>query len=145
MTIPDANLILYAHNAADPDHDAARAWWTELMTGGARVGIPMVVVLAFLRLATSPRVLQDPLDVQQAGERVLSWFAAPTVHLIHPRPDHPRLLIGLLHQSGCSGNLTTDAHLAALAIEYNAELHSNDQDFGRFPGLRWKNPLKDRP
>jgi predicted nucleic acid-binding protein len=31
----------------------------------------------------------------------------------------------------------SDAHLAALAIEHNAELLSFDRDFERFAGLRW--------
>jgi predicted nucleic acid-binding protein len=51
-------------------------------------------------------------------------------------------MFGLLERLGTAGNLTADAHLAALAIEYQAELHSTDADFSRFSGLRWRNPLK---
>jgi len=43
---------------------------------------------------------------------------------------------------GTGGNLTTDAHLAALAIEHGAELCSCDADFSRFAGLRWLDPLR---
>ncbi|MDO8944662.1 MAG: hypothetical protein Q7U75_15880, partial [Desulfobacterales bacterium] len=58
----------------------------------------------------------------------------------HWRPRCVRVLFGLREHLGSAGNLTTDAHLAALCIEHQAELHSTDADFARFPGLRWKNP-----
>jgi predicted nucleic acid-binding protein len=40
-----------------------------------------------------------------------------------------------------AGNLVSDAHLAALAIDHGCELCSTDSDFSRFPRLRWRNPL----
>jgi uncharacterized protein len=51
------------------------------------------------------------------------------------------VLRGLVEPLGTAGNITTDAHLAALAIEHSAQLCSADTDFGRFRGLRWTNPL----
>ncbi len=50
------------------------------------------------------------------------------------------MLYGLLRPLGAAGNLVTDAHLAALAVEHAAELVSYDADFSRFPGLRWRTP-----
>ncbi len=38
-------------------------------------------------------------------------------------------------------DLTTDAHLAALALSHDAVLVSSDADFARFRGLRLLNPL----
>ena len=70
-----------------------------------------------------------------------TWLAQPYVTVIDPGPRHSGILFGLLESLGTAGNLTTDAHLAALAIEHQAELHSTDADFARFPGLRWTNPL----
>ena len=61
--------------------------------------------------------------------------------LIHPGDRHADILCDLLEAAGSAGNLTTDAHLAALAIEHQAELHSTDADMARFPGLRWTDPL----
>ena len=142
MIIPDANLILYAHNAADPDHKAARLWWEGLLTRDTAIGISIVVILAFLRLSTSPRVLQRPLTVEESAQHISSWFTMPSLHLIQPGRNHVEILLDLIRQTGSGGNLTTDAHLAALAIEHNAEIHSSDQDFGRYPGLQWKNPIK---
>lgn len=141
MIIPDANLILYAHNEADPDHAQSVAWWKRLLSGHDEVGIPIVVVLAFLRLTTSSRVLATPLSVDASCRRVETWFRAPPVRLISPGGGHIESLLSCLRAAGTGGPLTTDAHIAALAIEYQAEIHTADLDFGRFPGVRWKNPL----
>lgn len=144
MIIPDANLILYAHNEADPDHAQSVAWWKRLLGGADEVGIPIVVVLAFLRLTTSSRVLTTPLSVDASCRRVETWFKAPPVRLISPGGGHIESLLSCLRAAGTGGPLTTDAHIAALAIEYQAEIHTADLDFGRFPGVRWKNPLPQR-
>jgi predicted nucleic acid-binding protein len=63
---------------------------------------------------------------------------------VTPGPRHPDILTDIMGAASVSGNLTTDAHLAALAIEVQGEVHSNDNDFTRFPGLRWRNPLDPR-
>lgn len=141
MIIPDANLLIYAHNQADPDHAEALAWWKGLLSGDADVGIPVVVVLAFLRLTTSTRVLSRPLSVEESCRRVERWFAARPVRLISPGEGHVPSLLRCLRSVGVGGPLTTDAHIAALAIEYRAEVHTSDLDFGRFSGVRWRNPL----
>jgi len=141
MIIPDANLIIYAHNQADPDHAAALVWWKSLLAGDVDVGIPIVVVLGFLRLTTSPRILSKPLSVEESARRVETWFDGSRVRLISPGQGHVASLLACLRSVGVGGSLTTDAHIAALAIEYQAEVHTSDLDFGRFPGVRWKNPL----
>ena len=142
MIIPDTNLIIYAHNRSDPEHAAALDWWQGLLGGGGEIGIPIVVVLAFLRLTTSTRVLQRPLTVDESGRIVDSWFRLRMVRLITPGSGHLAALLACLKDAGHGGSLTTDAHIAALALEYQAEIHSSDLDFGRFSGVRWKNPLR---
>jgi predicted nucleic acid-binding protein len=72
---------------------------------------------------------------------VQEWFGRPCVSVLEPGPRHLEILVRLLGGPGVTGALTTDAHLAAMAIEHQCELHSNDADFARFPGLRWRNPL----
>lgn len=141
MILPDLNLLVYAHNAGAPDHAASRAWWENLLNSQEPVAIPWAVALGFIRLVTNRVVLDTPMTSTVAVGHVRSWFAQPNVEPIEPGRQHLDVLDRLLSAAGVAGSLTTDAHLAALAIEYQCELHSNDADFARFPGLRWRNPL----
>jgi toxin-antitoxin system PIN domain toxin len=141
MIVTDLNLLVYAHNKAAPHHDRARRWWEDLLTRPQPVGLPWAVVLGFVRLVTHTSVLVNPLAPLDAVARVRRWLAQPEVRIVEPGPRHLAIVEDLFRATGVAGSLTTDTHLAALAIEYQAELHSNDADFGRFPGLRWVNPL----
>ncbi|HEX8109543.1 MAG TPA: type II toxin-antitoxin system VapC family toxin [Kofleriaceae bacterium] len=141
MILPDVNLVVYAYNSDAPHHAVARAWWEGLLNGTEPIAIPWVVVLGFLRLMTHRFVLPHPMSPTVAFAQIRAWFAQPNVEHLEPGPQHLDLLDRLLSAVGTAGNLTTDAHLAALAIEHQCELHSNDNDFARFPGLRWRNPL----
>jgi toxin-antitoxin system PIN domain toxin len=141
VILPDLNLVVYAHNADAPDHAASRAWWETLLNGTEPVAIPWAVALGFVRLMTHRAVLGTPMRPPTAVAHVRSWFAQPLVETLDPGPRHLDILARLLAAAGTAGNLTTDAHLAALAIEHQCELHSNDTDFARFPGLRWRDPL----
>ena len=140
MIIPDLNLLLYAYNPGATDHATARTWWEQLLRTAAPVGLPWAVVLGFIRLSTTRGVLAVPATPADALQRVESWFQQVSVSIINPGPRHLALLRTTLSVTA-GGAMTTDAHLAALAIEHQAELHSNDTDFARFPGLRWRNPL----
>lgn len=106
------------------------------------VGLPWAVLLGYLRLMTSRGVLQNPLSADEALGHIRSWLERPQVQILQPGVRHLDLVESLMKASGAAGSLTTDVHLAALAIEHQAELHSNDADFSRFPGLRWSNPLR---
>ena len=141
MIVPDLNLLVYAHNDATPFHDAARRWWEGLVNGSERVGVPWIVTVGFVRLMTHPSVLAHPVTPDRAVDYVREWFSSPTVVPINPGTGHLDLFRRSLDAAGVGGNLVTDAHLAAVAQEYQAELHSNDTDFSRFPGLRCRNPL----
>ena len=100
------------------------------------------VLLAFIRLSTRSAIFPRPLTIEECFDVVESWLKQPCVILIHPTEKHARILKDLLLPLGSGGNLASDAHLAALALEHGAELCSCDADFGRFPGLRWTNPLE---
>jgi len=104
-----------------------------------------VTLLGFVRLTTHRQVLVTPLPVATVTGLVEEWLEQPVVRLLVPGRDHVRHCFGFLRKLGVAGNLTTDAHLAALALEYQAELHSTDTDFARFPGLHWRNPLEQKP
>ena len=141
MILPDVNLLIHAHNADSPVHDAARRWWDDLLAGTVGVGLAWVVVLGFIRITTHRAILVSPLPVKDVLDRVGSWLALPHVHVPEPSSRHFDLLRDLFSRLGTAGNLTTDAHLAALAIGRGYELHSTDTDFARFPALKWRNPL----
>jgi uncharacterized protein len=139
--MPGANLLIYAFDETSPGHVRARTWVEESLSGPEPVGFAWTVLLAFLRITTRPRIFEHPLGPSEAFEIVEGWLAKPNAVVLHPTERHLGVLRGLLEPLGTAGNLTTDAHLAALAIEHGAELCSADPDFGRFPGLRWNNPL----
>jgi uncharacterized protein len=141
VILPDINLLVHAYNSDSPVHSAARRWWEELLGGSRLVGLPWVAILGFVRVATDRQVLANPLPVSTACAHARAWLAQPYVSALHPGDRHAEILFGLLESLGTAGNLTTDAHLAALAIENQAELHTTDADFARFRGLRWRNPL----
>lgn len=141
MILVDVNLLVHAYNRESPRHAAARAWWEHCLNGTTPVGLAWVVMLGFIRLTTSRHILTNPWSAAVACASVREWLERPYVTTVHPGDRHAEILFGLLTSVGTAGNLTTDAHLAALAIEHQAELHSTDTDFGRFNGLRWVNPL----
>jgi toxin-antitoxin system PIN domain toxin len=105
------------------------------------VGLAWVVILAFLRLTTRAGILKRPLPAPSALALVGEWLELPNVEIVTPGENHFRILRNLLESAGTAGNLASDAHLAALAIEKGAKLCSADHDFARFPGLRYVNPL----
>jgi hypothetical protein len=141
VIIPDINLLVYAYNSDAPDHRSARLWWESNLSGSRPVGLPWAVLLGFVRVMTSRRILVTPLPPSEAIAHVRSWLEQPQTEILQPGPRHLDLLQDLAESAGVAGELTTDLHLAALAIEHQAELHSNDTDFKRFSGLRWVNPL----
>jgi toxin-antitoxin system PIN domain toxin len=141
MKIVDLNLLLYAVNRDAPHHDAARDWWEGCLSAEEPIGIPWAVVLGFLRITTSGRVMPRPLAPEDALALVDDWLAQPMVRLPVPTERHWDILKQLISPHGTAGNLTTDAHLAALAVEHGAVLCSADRDFGRFELLTWENPL----
>jgi toxin-antitoxin system PIN domain toxin len=141
MILVDANLLLYAVNQDLSQHVVARKWWESVLSGHTPVALAWVVMLAFLRISTNPRVFEHPLDIVVATAYVDEWLSIPIVKPVVPGQGHWRILLQLLKQSGAAGNLTTDAHLAALAIGEGATLYSADNDFKRFAGLTHINPL----
>jgi len=142
MIVPDINLLLYAHDASSPHHPSARAWWEDALSGHTPIGIPWVVVLGFTRLATHPALSVNPMTITQVREIVDAWLEHEHVRLLSPGPQTITLFYDALERVGSGGNFSTDAMIAALAIEYGGRVHSNDADFGRFPDLTWENPLK---
>ena len=142
MKIVDLNVLLYVVNESAAQHDAILEWWLDAIDGDESIGLPWTVLLGFLRLSTNAAVFPKPISHRDALDKVDAWLSLPIVHVPTEKEDHWSVLSGLLQEAGVAGNLTTDAHLAALALTRDAVLVSCDNDFARFKGLRYLNPLK---
>lgn len=141
MILVDVNILIYAHINSAERHAAARDWLDQQINGSSPVGLPWASLLGFLRLTTNPRVVERPLQMASAWEQVTTWLACDTVWIPMPTERHAVVLATLLAQPGIHGNLVSDAHLAALAIEHGLTLCSADGDFARFASLKWRNPI----
>ena len=142
MILPDINLLVYAYDPRSRHHAPARHWWEDQLNGSRMIGLAWVGVLGFIRILTNRRMYENPYTPSEILDIVRSWLEQPHVEIIHPSGRHFTLLANLIEQIGTAGNLTTDAHLAALAIERGLILQTTDADFARFPGLKWNNPLR---
>ncbi len=141
MIVPDVNLLLYAYDSSFAQHTKAASWWERVMNESEPVGLPWVVVLAFVRLTTHPTIAANPRSVGEVRAIVESWLAVPHVRLLPHSAGLATRFFDALAQAGGAGNLTTDALIAAQAIEAGARVFTNDRDFARFPGLVTVNPL----
>jgi toxin-antitoxin system PIN domain toxin len=138
----DINLLLYAIDEDSARHEKAHAWLEEVLSGTEEIAFAWAVLLGFVRISTNAAAFEEPLGAQEALDYVDDWLAQPVAIVVHPTARHGSILRELLEPLGAAGNLTSDAHLAALAIEHGAELCSSDTDFARFEGLRWTDPLR---
>jgi len=144
MIIVDANLLIYAHNSSERSHESARIWWEEMLNGDQHIGLALSTMLTFLRVMTNPRIVPNPMPLKDAIEVVRSWLTRKNTKIVTPGAEHGSILFGLLEDVGVAGNLTSDAHLAALALEYRAQIATADVDFARFDRVRWFNPCAKR-
>ncbi len=142
MIIPDVNLLVYAYNSDAPRHERAKDWWQNVIRSHQAIGMPWAVALGFLRIMTSRTVLPRPMQPAVALGHVRSWLEQPFVRVLQPGPRHLDILAGFIEAGAIASPVITDAHIAALAVENQAWVHSNDSDFARFPGLRWTDPLE---
>jgi toxin-antitoxin system PIN domain toxin len=144
MKVVDINLLIYALNTDTPNHLQAKKWLEASLSEDEPVGLAWIVILGFLRIITSAKIMPSPLSPEIAIEIIEEWLHHPTVKVIVAGERHWDILKELLAPLGTAANLTSDAHLAALAIEYGARLYSTDNDFSRFSKLRWINPIENQ-
>jgi uncharacterized protein len=139
--IVDANVLLYAVDASSPFHQPAKAWLETALNEPARVGLPWASLLAFQRISTHPRASLSPLTPSVAWSFVTDWLDADATWVPVPGERHAEIVRDLIVAGDLRGNLVSDAHLAALAIEHGVGVCSADSDFARFPQVNWVNPL----
>ena len=141
MIVLDANILLYAYDSASPHHTKARAWVEREFSGTQPIGLPWQTVTAFVRILTNARLPGERLALDEAVEVVDSWLDQPNIRLLAAGEDHWSWFRQMLVEGQAEGPLVSDAHLAALTIEYGGILHTTDRGFARFPAFRWKNPF----
>jgi hypothetical protein len=142
VIIPDANLLIYAYDSKSDLQLSAGRWLRQILSGSDPVGLTWLTVGAFLRISTNLSLGRSALPMSVAIEIVDQWLARRVVRLIVPGDGHWALLKELLIAGRVQGPITTDAQLAAIAMDHGGVLHTTDRGFGRFPGLRWINPLE---
>ncbi|MGL5849396.1 MAG: TA system VapC family ribonuclease toxin [Phycicoccus sp.] len=140
MKVVDANVLLYAVDDSARHHAVSHRWLDDAFAGVEPVGLPWASLLAFVRVSTHASMHTSPLTVDQAMDIVDAWVAQPAAVVLEPDGRHPRRLRELLAATGTGGNLVIDAHLAALALQHRATVVTFDNDFDRFPGVRWHRP-----
>jgi uncharacterized protein len=142
MTLIDANLLVYAYVVELPQHKAARAWLEGFLNGeSSQVFLSWATVIAFIRITTNRKVFKNALDLKTATSVVRQWFQESKIRVLNPTELHWEIFAKQLQQSKATGNLVSDAHLAALCFEHNCTLMTTDRDFGRFLGLKFVDPL----
>ena len=140
MKLLDANVLLYADNKSAQQHETARSWLVAALSGAESLLVPWISSLAYLRISTQPGALSQPLTVAVAIAFLRPMLSNPRVITGEPDQHHLERVEALLAATGRGGNLVNDAHLAALALQYEATVVSFDNDFSRFPGVRWEHP-----
>lgn len=141
MILVDANLLLYAHDTRSDHQDEARRWLEKAFGEEVDVRLPLVTLLAFIRIGSDPRLYAQPLSMEEATAIVRGWLARSNVAIATPGDRHWAILGDIAQAGQARGPVAMDAHLAALTIEHGAELMTTDRGFARFPGLRFRNPL----
>lgn len=137
----DANILLFAADRLSPHHEPSVAWLEAALGGTRRVGLPWQSLVAFVRIATHPRVMTEPLDTATAWAQVREWLACDVAWVPTPTERHADALGAILARRQVTGDLVADAHLAALALEHGLAVVSADSDFARFPEVDWVDPL----
>lgn len=140
MILPDVNILIHAVNTDSPRNKHICLWWDDCLSGPTPVYLSWAVILGFVRIITNRRIFDSPLSLERASDYIKSWLSQPSVRTISPRDGHWDLVEKLLKEAGTAGNLTTDAHIAALAIQWDCIVYSTDADFARFPDVKWRQP-----
>lgn len=142
MLLTDVNVLIYAHRSESPEHEAYARWLTSLATGEEPFGLSELVLSSVIRIVTNPRVFKSPTPIETALDFVNELRRRPNAVPLRPGSRHFGLFERLCQQANASGKLVADAYHAALAMEHGCEWVTTDADFGRFPGLRCRHPLR---
>jgi len=141
VIVIDVNLLLYAYSAPSPKQEKARSWLEMTLSGDEPVGLPWQVISAFLRITSNTKLPQLRRPVEEATKAVDEWLRQGNVQVLVPGDGHWPLFRRMILEGQATGDLVSDAQIAALTMKYGVVLYTTDRNFARFPGLRWMDPL----
>ncbi|MCY3842655.1 MAG: type II toxin-antitoxin system VapC family toxin [Acidobacteria bacterium] len=141
MILPDVNVLVYSYREDMAEHDRYRGWLDTVVNSGRPYGMSELVLSAFVRVVTNPRVFRSPSSPSEALSFARQLLSPSSCVPVRPGPGHWAIFDGLCSRHEVAGNLVADAYLAAIAMEAGCELVTVDRDFARFAGLRWSHPL----
>jgi uncharacterized protein len=141
VILADVNVLIYAFRAEALDHERYREWLHGVVNGESAYGVSPQVLSSFVRVSTHPRIFARPSRLGEALAFCQVLMEQERCQLIQPGPRHWSIFTDLCRRSQACGNLVQDAWFAALAIEHGCEWITSDQDYSRFPGLRWRPPF----
>jgi toxin-antitoxin system PIN domain toxin len=140
----DTNVLVYAHRPEMGEHEAARAALRRL-TQESAWGLPWPVAHEFVRVVTEPRSFIDPTPLERALATIAALLQAPGCRPLGEGPGHWKRLTEIALAGRAGQAMLYDARIAAICLAHGVnELWTADRDFGRFPGLRTRNPMVSR-
>lgn len=145
MILPDVNVLLYSFRRDSIRHSEYKAWLEGVMNGPDAYGVAPQVLASLVRISTNPRAYSSPSTSREALAFCDALMAPPQATIVQPGDRHWGIYRSLCDGPDITGNLTQDAWFAALAIEHGCEWMTDDDDYARFPGLRWRRPLHKTP
>lgn len=138
-------MLVFAEIVSSPQHVRAREVLCDFVEGASAWAIPWPCVYEFLRVVTHPRVYHPPAPMDLVQDDLRSVLASPSLVLLSETPRHAEVMDAVLRESGVTGNLVHDAHIAALCLEHGVtEIVTSDRDFRRFSGLTVVDPFSSR-
>jgi hypothetical protein len=141
MVLIDVNVLVYAHRRDSLNHIPYRRWLEDCINSDQAYGMSELVLSAFLRIVTHPRIFKLPTRLEDALRFASQVRNPANCVVVTPGARHWEIFTRLCRAAGVKGNLVPDAYLAALAIESGSEWITTDRDYSRFPGVRWRHPL----
>jgi toxin-antitoxin system PIN domain toxin len=93
---------------------------------------------------TNPSIFQTPSSPEVAIAFCEELLRLPNVVMLYSGAQHWEIFTALIRRVGARGNLIPDTYIAALALGHDCGVITNDRDFARFPGVRWRHPFDSR-
>jgi uncharacterized protein len=138
----DVNPLVYASDATSPLQPRAAQLLSSAASGDEVVYLFWPVVMGYLRIVTSPRILDSPLPHELAMANVDLLLGLPNVLVGGERDGFFATYREVGHEVTARGKLVADAHIVALMRQYGVTtIYTHDRDFRKFDGLRVVDPF----